>query len=60
MMVIMADSVRIPSAIRDRAHAITEITDRACYEHLDDEYREIARRLVGRLAGKRPSHAGPR
>jgi hypothetical protein len=55
MMVIMADPVRIPTAIRDRAHAITDITDRACHEHLDDEYGEIARRLVGRLARKRPS-----
>ena len=31
-MVIMADPVRIPIAIRDRAHAITDITDRACQE----------------------------
>jgi hypothetical protein len=55
MMVIMADPVRIPTAIRERAQAITDITDRACHEHLDEEYRQIARRLVGRLARKRPS-----
>ena len=41
--------------MRDRAHAIIDITDRACHAHLDDEYGHIARRLVGRLARKRPS-----
>ncbi len=51
----MADPNRIPSAMRDRAQAIIDITDRACREHLDDEYGQIARRLVARLARKRPS-----
>jgi hypothetical protein len=51
----MADPNRIPSAMRDRAQAIIDITDGACQEHLDDEYGEIARRLVARLARKRPS-----
>jgi hypothetical protein len=36
--------------MRNRAQAIIAITDRACHEHLDDEYAEIARRLVARLA----------
>jgi hypothetical protein len=51
----MADPVRIPSAARGRAQAIIDITDRACREHLDDEYGQVARRLVARLARKRPS-----
>jgi Domain of unknown function (DUF6398) len=51
----MADPLRIPSAMRDRAQAIVEITDRACHEHLDHEYGQIARRLVARLARRRPS-----
>jgi hypothetical protein len=51
----MADPLRIPSAMRDRAQAIIDITDRACHEHLDDEYGQIARQLVARLARKRPS-----
>jgi hypothetical protein len=51
----MADPHRIPSAMRDRAQAIIDITDRACHEHLDDEYGRIARQLVARLARKRPS-----
>jgi hypothetical protein len=51
----MVDPNRILSAMRDRAQAIIDITDRACREHLDDEYGQIARRLVARLARKRPS-----
>lgn len=34
---------------------ITDVTDAACREHLDDEYGRLARRLVARLARKRPS-----
>jgi Domain of unknown function (DUF6398) len=49
------DSLRIPNAMRDRARTIIEVTDAACREHLDDEYGQIARRLVARLARKRPS-----
>jgi len=50
-----SDSLRIPNAMRDRARPIIEVTDAACREHLDDEYGQIARRLVARLARKRPS-----
>ena len=50
-----ADSLRIPTVMLDRAEAIIEVTDAACREHLDDEYGQIARRLVARLARKRPS-----
>jgi hypothetical protein len=41
--------------MRDRALVIIDITDRACHEHLDDEYGRLARRLIARLARKRPS-----
>ena len=51
----MANTLRIPSAMRDRAEEVIGITDRACHEHLDDEYAQIARLLVARLARKRPS-----
>lgn len=50
-----ADALRIPNAMLDRAQAIMQVTDAACREHLDDEYGRIARRLVARLARKRPS-----
>jgi Domain of unknown function (DUF6398) len=51
----MTNPIRIPSAMRHRAQAIIDITDRMCHEHLDDEYGRIARRLIARLARKRPS-----
>jgi hypothetical protein len=50
-----ADDLRIPAAMRDRAQQIIDVTDAACQEHIDDEYARLARRLVGRLARKRPS-----
>jgi hypothetical protein len=50
-----SDDLRIPAALRDRAQQIIAITDTACREHLDEEYGLIARRLVARLARKRPS-----
>ncbi len=50
-----SDDLRIPAGLRDRAQQIIDITDAACREHLDEEYGLITRRLVARLAGKRPS-----
>jgi Domain of unknown function (DUF6398) len=50
-----SDNLRIPAALRDRALQIIDVTDTACREHLDEEYGLIARRLVARLARKRPS-----
>jgi hypothetical protein len=50
-----SDDLRIPAALRDRAQQILDITDAACREHLDEEYGLITRRLVARLARKRPS-----
>jgi hypothetical protein len=55
---MVTDSLGIPHAMRDRAQAIMDVTDAACRAHLDDEYGEIARRLVARLARKRPSPLG--
>jgi hypothetical protein len=49
------EDLRIPVALRDRAQLIFDVTDAACREHLDDEYGRLARRLVARLARKRPS-----
>jgi Domain of unknown function (DUF6398) len=47
--------LKIPSALQSQASAVIEATDRFCAEHLDPEYAELCRRLVGRLARKRPS-----
>ena len=41
--------------MRGNVGEILAITDRICCEHLDAEYAEICRRLVAKLARKRPS-----
>lgn len=49
------EDLRFPVALRDRAQQIIDVTDAACREHLDEEYGVLSRRLVARLARKRPS-----
>lgn len=46
---------RIPQAMADKFSAITALTDAFCELHLNDEYRQMIRRVVGALARKRPS-----
>jgi hypothetical protein len=41
--------------MREIAQPIMDVTDDVCRAHLDEEYAAIARRLVARLARKRPS-----
>jgi ABC-type glutathione transport system ATPase component len=55
MIARMTDELRIPIAVRAPTSAVIDITDAACSDHLDEEYGRLARRLVGRLARKRPS-----
>src|SRR4051794_7308421 len=50
-----ASDLRIPRAERARAEAVWTLTDAFCQSSLDDEYAQLCRRLVGRLARKRPS-----
>lgn len=47
--------LRVPAALRGRVATMLEITDRVARDHLDEEYRDLARALLGRLARKRPS-----
>lgn len=47
--------LRIPVALHDCAREITTITDGACADLLDDEYAQLCRELVARLARERPS-----
>jgi len=53
----MADlgELKIPAAMRPTAEAIIAVTDEVCPELLDEEYSELARRAVAKLARKRPS-----
>jgi len=47
--------VRVPKALRPRFEEICLLTDRFCAERLDAEYAELTRKLVAKLARKRPS-----
>jgi len=47
--------LRIPAALRPYVEPIFELTDPFCAEHLDAEYGELVRKLVAKLARKRPS-----
>ena len=53
----MADlgELKIPAAMRPVAEAIIALTDQVCLELLDEEYAELARSVVAKLARKRPS-----
>jgi hypothetical protein len=51
----IGDALRVPAAQRDKVSAILAITDPFCSEHLDVEYGALCRRLVAKLARKRPS-----
>jgi hypothetical protein len=48
-------ALRIPRPLHDDATEIMRLTDGLCAEHLDAEYGELCRRLVARLARKRPT-----
>ena len=47
--------LKVPKALRDEVAQVFALTDGFCGEHLDDEYAELCRRLVAKLARKRPS-----
>jgi hypothetical protein len=49
------DELKIPKALRPVADDIVVITDRVCSAILDEEYADLARRAVAKLARKRPS-----
>ena len=49
------DGLRVPVVLRARVGEITELTDQVCTRRLDSEYAELCRRLVAKLARKRPS-----
>lgn len=52
------DELRIPRAARATAEQVVAVTDSFCLAHLDEEYAELCRRLVAKLARKRPSPLG--
>jgi Domain of unknown function (DUF6398) len=60
--VIALDELKIPKGLRPVVDEIAGITDSVCLSVLDEEYADLARRAVAKLARKRPSplHAGRR
>ena len=48
-------STAVPKGMRAAYDAITALTDAVCRDRLDDEYRDLARRMTMALCRKRPS-----
>ena len=48
-------SLRVPESLRHDVEQIFKLTDPFCTEHLDAEYGGLVRKLVAKLARKRPS-----
>jgi hypothetical protein len=46
---------RVPLAMLARYEEITALTDRFCQDYLNDEYRDLCRKMTAALARKRPS-----
>lgn len=49
------DHVNVPHAVRPYADQVVAVTDAVCHEHLDVEYANLCRAVVGKLGRKRPS-----
>ncbi|WP_154402836.1 DUF6398 domain-containing protein [Nocardioides speluncae] len=49
------DHVNVPHAVRTYADQVVAVTDTVCREHLDVEYADLCRAVVGKLGRKRPS-----
>ena len=49
------NTLRIPDQLRHDVEEILKLTDPFCLQHLDAEYGELVRKLIAKLARKRPS-----
>lgn len=49
------DHVNVPHAVKPYVDRVVTVTDAVCLEHLDGEYADLCRRVVGKLGRKRPS-----
>src|SRR3954465_12870590 len=50
-----ARSTSVPKSMQATYEAITALTDAFCRDHLNEDYRELARRMTAALCRKRPS-----
>jgi hypothetical protein len=49
------DQLNVPHAVKPCVGRVVTVTDAGCLEHLDQEYADLCRRVVGKLGRKRPS-----
>jgi uncharacterized protein DUF6398 len=49
------DQLNVPHVVRPYADQVVAVTDVVCREHLDGEYADLCRAVVGKLGRKRPS-----
>jgi hypothetical protein len=54
-MTKMTASTSVPKSMQAAYEAITALTDAFCRDHLNEDYRELARRMTAALCRKRPS-----
>jgi uncharacterized protein DUF6398 len=47
--------VNVPHAVKPYVDRVVTATDAVCLKHLDEEYADLCRRVVGKLGRKRPS-----
>lgn len=52
---VTLDELKVPKGARSYAEKVIAVTDALCLEHLDEEYADLCRRMVGKLARKRPT-----
>ncbi len=48
-------STSVPKAMQATYDAVVALTDAFCRDHLNDEYRDLARAMTATLCRKRPS-----
>jgi len=51
----MSKSERVPAALQSKYDEIVALTDQFCQRHLNEEYRDLCRRMAALLCRKRPS-----
>lgn len=50
----MSETERVPTAMQGKYDEIVTLTDQFCQLHLNEEYRDICRRMAAKLCRKRP------
>lgn len=50
----MSETERVPAAIQGKYDEIVMLTDKFCLTHLNEEYRDLCRRMTAKLCRKRP------